>query len=260
MDDLRGVRILVTGATSGIGRVTVDWLRERGAEVLVHGRDRAKVDALAGPGAGFVADLASLDEVVALSRELPELDVLVNNAGIGFGADRTRRQISADGFELRMAVNLLAPVVLTERLTTRGQPGRAVVNVASIGQLALDPTDWMSERSYDGVAAYRRSKLALIDWTFDRARSDPARSWVALHPGTLLDTGMVRDAGISARGPASRGADNVCTAVEKALGGATGIYYDERTPTRADEAAYDAVARAQLGQALRGWVRPWIEA
>lgn len=261
MNDLDGMRILVTGATAGIGHATLDRLRARGATVLVHGRDRRKVEALARPGGGFVADLSSLSAVADLGRAVADagpLDVLVNNAGIGFGADRTRREVSADGFELRLAVNLLAPVVLTETLLARGLPTRAVVNVASIGQQPLDPTDWMNERDYDGVVAYRRSKLALIQWTFDQANADPGRSWVAVHPGSLLDTSMVRNAGIAPRGPVSRGADSVCAAIDSALGGATGLYYDEQTEARANAAAYDPVARAHLREALQGWVRPWV--
>jgi NAD(P)-dependent dehydrogenase (short-subunit alcohol dehydrogenase family) len=96
--------------------------------VAVHGRDAQKVErtvralselALSVQGErvrGFVADLASLEQTLALARqveaEMPDLDVLVNNVGVGFGRDRKKRELSLDGHELRFAVNYLAPFAL----------------------------------------------------------------------------------------------------------------------------------------------------
>ena len=145
------------------------------------------------------------------------LDVLINNAGVGFGADRRARETSHDGFELRLAVNYLAPFVLTRRLLARGLPTRAVVNVASIGQQALDLDDLQTTHDYDGVRAYCRSKLALIMFTLDLAHERPALTCNALHPGTYLDTGMVRAAGITPLGPASEGVDSILHVLGAAL-------------------------------------------
>jgi len=231
---ISGLRVLVTGATSGVGEALVAKLAERGAQVLIHGRDRARVAAVGEhsrieEGRRFVADLSRLTEVWQLGRAASArgpLDVLVNNAGVGFGRDRKQRELSADGFELRFAVNFLAPFVLTESLLAFGAPRRAVVNVASAGQALPDHNDLMSERGYDGVLAYRRSKLALIADTFERASRDRLRSYVALHPGTFLATKMVLEAGIPAQGSAQSGADAVISVIERALGGETGIYFD----------------------------------
>ena len=115
---------LITGATSGLGRYLARQLASSGWQVLAHGRDPARVADLAaelGGGArGYVADLAWLGDVRALAAlvraEVPRLDVLVNNAGIGFGAPGEGRRVSADGHELRFAVNYLAPVLLTRLL------------------------------------------------------------------------------------------------------------------------------------------------
>ena len=252
------VSVLLTGATGGIGRATAEALARRGAKVLVHGRTAAKVEtavgalgALGAAADGFVADLSSLAETAQLARavadRVPDLDVLVNNAGVGFGADRGLRERSRDGFELRLAVNYLAPFVLTATLLEAGLPRRAVINVASAGQEALDFDDLMSEHRYEGVRAYRRSKLALVMWTFDLAREHPDRQFHALHPGTFLDTGMVRESGIAPRGPASQGAESIQAVLDAALaGGVSGRYFDEGSPARADAQAYDAAARHRL--------------
>src|SRR5438105_14386448 len=105
------MRILITGATSGIGRDTARALAAQGHHVLVHGRDPARVAGLARDldGDGLVADLASLASTVRLAARTGPVDVVIANAGVGFGADRARREVSRDGFELRFAINYLAP-------------------------------------------------------------------------------------------------------------------------------------------------------
>ena len=171
--------VLITGATSGLGRYLADELAGSGWQVLAHGRDERRVAELCrelGHDAqGFVADLASLGAVRDLAADVrarvPRLDVLVNNAGVGFGAPGAARQLSTDGHELRFAVDYLAPVLLTRLLVplvTASAPSR-IVNVGSIGQVPFDPADAEFERGYDGVAAYRRAKLALAAFTFDLA-------------------------------------------------------------------------------------------
>jgi NAD(P)-dependent dehydrogenase (short-subunit alcohol dehydrogenase family) len=124
--DMAGKTVLITGSTDGVGRFVADRLGAEGARVLVHGRDRARGEAVAagivrggGQASFLAADLASLSDVRALAeavkREAGRLDVLVNNAGIGTGGG-DRRQTSADGFELRFAVNYLAGFLLMRLL------------------------------------------------------------------------------------------------------------------------------------------------
>src|SRR3984893_2810427 len=140
--------VLITGAPSGLGHYLARELAGSGWQVLAHGRHPVRVADLSaelGGGArGYVADLASLGDVrelAALVRaEVPRLDVLVNYAGIGFGAPGEGRQVSEDGHELRFAVNYLAPVLLTRLLVpllTASAPS-TILNVGARGHVAVD--------------------------------------------------------------------------------------------------------------------------
>lgn len=241
---------LVTGATGGLGAIVCERLAGSGARVIATCRSHEQLEALAqklgnlGLGAIEIvaADLAALSEVARLAREVGPIDVLVNNAGVGFGRDQLRREVSHDGIELRFAVNYLAPFVLTYALI---EQVRAVVQVASVGQRALDFADLGFERAYDGIVAYRRSKLAQVMLAFDTAARFAAPS-NALHPGTFLDTGMVRESRITPLGPPEQGADAILHVIAQTLAGTTGEFFDGRTLGRADPQAYDATARRAL--------------
>ncbi|MEJ2296846.1 MAG: SDR family NAD(P)-dependent oxidoreductase, partial [Candidatus Lokiarchaeota archaeon] len=161
---------------------------------------------------GYNADFNALANVKKLATELldkhPKLDVLINNAGIGLTGDR---KVSQDGYELRFAVNYIAPFLLTHLLIPilkKATPSR-IVNVASIGQHPLDFNNIMLEKNYDPRRAYRQSKLALIMFSFTLAEKlkDANISVNALHPGTYLDTKMVREAGITPLGGIESGAN-----------------------------------------------------
>ncbi len=257
--------ILVTGATDGIGRGTALALARGGATVLLHGRDADRLsatrDEIAAETDGerpetYLADFASLADVRRLAAEVsaahPVLHVLINNAGIGRGPVGNQvREISADGHELRFQVNHLAPLLLARLLLDnlrRAAPGR-IVNVASAGQMAIDFDDVMIERGYDGRRAYFQSKLAMVMATFELAgHLDPGDVTVnALHPGTLLDTKMVREGYGAPLGPVETGIDSeVYLATSPDLDGVTGAYFDRRRQARADDQAYDASSRRTL--------------
>src|ERR1700728_2240303 len=253
--------VLITGATSGLGRYLAGQLAGSGWQVLAHGRDPARVADLAaelgGGTRGYIADLASLGEVrelAALVRaEVPRLDVLVNNAGVGFGVPGEGRQVSADGHELRFAVNYLAPVLLTRLLVpllTASAPSR-VVNVGSLGQVPFDPADAGFERGYNGVEAYRRSKLALAAFTFTLAPELKAAGVTVncLHPATLMNTAMVTLASITPLSTVEQGGEATMRLItDPALDGVSGQFFDELRTARALPEAYDPHFRAQLGQ------------
>lgn len=254
---LRGQRVLVTGATDGIGLEAVRLLAGEGARVIVHGRRAERVRAVAdecGAAGALVADLASLREVRRLADELARdepLDVLVNNAGLGAGPDVKLREVSEEGFELRWAVNFLAPFLLTETLLAR-RPPAAIVNVASLGQRAIDFDDLAFERGYDGWAAYSRSKLALIAWTFELAARTPPVAAGCLHPGTFLATKMVTEVGVRPQGDPSSGGRAVVDLARKTLAGpARGEFFNVDRPARALDQAYDPRAQRRLVQVAR---------
>jgi NAD(P)-dependent dehydrogenase (short-subunit alcohol dehydrogenase family) len=253
--------VLITGATSGLGRYLARELASSGWQVLAHGRDPVRVAdscaELGGGARGLVADLARLGDVRELAAqvgaEVPRLDVLVNNAGIGFGAPGEVRQVSADGHELRFAVNYLAPVLLTRLLVpllTASAPSR-IVNVGSLGQVAFDPADAEFEHGYNGVDAYRRSKLALAAFTFGLAGElDPATVTVnCLHPATFMNTAMVRQGGITPVSTVQDGGEATMRLItDPALDGVTGQFFDGLRTSRALPEAYDRQFRAKLGE------------
>jgi NAD(P)-dependent dehydrogenase (short-subunit alcohol dehydrogenase family) len=244
--------ILITGATDGLGRGLAAALAERGDTVLVHGRSQERIDAtlaeLPGEGhRGYLADLSSLDQVRRLAAELNEaeerLDVLVNNAGIGF---EDERQESADGHELRFAVNYLAGYLLTRELMAlleRSAPAR-IVNVSSAGQMPIDFDDPMIEHGYSGGRAYTQSKLAQILFTVDLAERLPEGVTVtALHPATFMPTKMVP----SPTSTLEEGVEATKRLVDDPeLEGVSGAYFNGRREQQADPQAYDAGARRQL--------------
>ncbi|WP_225725343.1 MULTISPECIES: SDR family NAD(P)-dependent oxidoreductase [unclassified Nocardia] len=252
--------ILITGATDGLGRYLAIETARAGARVLLHGRDRARADEvrariLAEGGREpdiILADLADLSAVDRLAAEVESrtdrLDVLVNNAGIGFGAPGGTRELSADGIELRFAVNYLAVYRLThllQSLLVRSAPSR-IVNVASIGQEPLDFDNLMLEHDYSGVSAYRRAKLAEIMFTFDLA-AELAPSGVtvnAIHPASLMNTTMVRQADYPAHSTIEEGGAAVLHLINDEVG--TGHYFDGLNESRANPQAYDPAARRGL--------------
>lgn len=205
----------------------------------------------------YMADFSSLDEVrdlaAAVRRDHARLDLLINNAGIGTSSGGDRRRTSADGHELRFAVNYLAGFLLTHLLLPllrAGAPAR-VVNVASAGQAPIDFSDVMLEKGYDGVQAYCQSKLAQIMFTFDLAEDLKGDSIAVncLHPATYMATTMVREAGISPASTVEEGAEAILKlAVAPELEGRSGLYFNRLQEARAHPQAYDATAQARLRQ------------
>jgi NAD(P)-dependent dehydrogenase (short-subunit alcohol dehydrogenase family) len=251
--------ILVTGATDGLGRALAARLAGEGHTVFAHARSEERGreafgDLLDGGGDVHLvtADFASLAEVRALADQAPDrIDVLVNNAGIGTSSPPGGRRESADGYELRFAVNYLAGFLLTALL--RGHliasaPAR-IVNVASAGQMAIDFDDVMLQDGYSGVRAYCQSKLAQVMHAFDLAeelRGDGVTA-NALHPATYMPTKMVFAAGTTPVSTIEQGLDATWRLVaDPAFEGVTGTYFNGMREARADEQAYDADARRRL--------------
>ncbi|QYR22562.1 SDR family oxidoreductase [Paenibacillus sp. sptzw28] len=256
--------ILVTGATDGIGKQTALDLAGLGATVLLHGRSsergRTVMEEIAASTGNkktkfYRADFASLADVRSLASEVQAdysgLDVLINNAGIGAGELKNgRRALSQDGFELRLAVNYLAPFLLTHSLlpVLRAVSSRTV-NVASVGQSPIDLSNIMLERNYSPFLAYKQSKLALAAFTIELSEryGHAGMTFNCLHPGTFLDTKMVRESGIAPMGTVQSGSDAIIhLALSSELEGVTGKYFDQKRESRADSQVYDSMFRDRL--------------
>jgi len=253
---------VITGATDGMGRVVAPLLAKAGYFVVVHGRSETRgkevVDEItkAGGDVRFMAsNLASIKDVQRfagnLNVEFDHVDVLINNAGIGTGPEGAPREVSADGLELRFAVNYLAGFLLTRLLLEKVKAASAarIVNVASAGQEPLDFSNLQLERDYSGYFAYCRSKVALIMFTLDLAEEVKYAGVTvnAMHPGAYMNTTMVREMKHEVVDSIEAGANFAFElATHPKFGGVTGRYFDRGVDTRAQEQCYDKEARRNL--------------
>jgi len=262
MAERDGKTALITGSTDGVGRVVAKSLGASGWRVLVHGRDRERGERVvaeikeAGGSAEFLqADLSSLADLrrlaEAVQKTTKRLDLLINNAGIGSGGPQGTRQTSADGYELRFAVNYLAGFLLAcllLPLIKKSTPAR-IVNVSSLGQEAVAFDDVMLTNGYSGMRAYRQSKLAQIMFTIDLARELEGTGVTvnALHPATFMNTAMVLQFGGKALSTVEEGADAILRLAASAdMEGRSGLYFNGQSEATANAQVYDAKARLQL--------------
>jgi NAD(P)-dependent dehydrogenase (short-subunit alcohol dehydrogenase family) len=185
-------------------------------------------------------------------RDYDRLDLLVNNAGIGRGADETLRQESEEGHELRFAVNYLSHFYLTRTLLPllrESAPAR-IVSITSTAQQEIDFDDVMLERaSYQGTRAYAQSKLAQIMMTMDLAEELEGTGVTAnaVHPAVFMATTMVLSRGGTPMATIDEGADPVMQVIHSPLAG-SGNYYRQAENARANAQAYDLEARRRLNE------------
>ena len=275
MSDVSGRVVVLSGATSGIGKAAARALAEEGARLTLVGRNEALLRDLAselGPATHWVvADLASLEQTRRAAAEIGELhgriDVLINNAGGMFN----RRRESLEGLEVSLALNHLSPFVLTSELLpllraaaeADREFGARVVNVASSAHRSgVLWDDIGSERGYRMMRAYGQAKALMIMTTNELARRlDGTRVTAnSVHPG-VVRTGIIRKSGNRILGAMfdlvarvvlmspERGASHVLRlAITDEAAGITGAYWSKH---RIEEPAGDAGDRAAQERAWR---------
>ena len=242
-------KILVTGSSDGIGKETAVELARSGAEVIVHGRNRARAETAAEdvPGStAWICDFGSLEEVRAAVKKLPAgIDVLINNAGVFL----PRREASKDGYELTFQVNHLAHFLLTNLLLPSMSEGSRIVNVSSQVHAGADMRwdDLMLEHGYSGYGAYGQSKLANVLFTRELARRQQKATVNALHPGVIGTKLLHAGFGAMGGGSLKRGAEtSVYLATSPEIAGATGKYFVNSRESRASAQAMDDDAARRL--------------
>ena len=230
--------ILITGSTDGIGLETARMLVSLGHNVLLHGRNPAKLEEVektlsALPDGGrvesYVSDLSRMADVEALAKAVAErhvkLDVLINNAGVY----RSAELVTQDGLDTRFVVNTIAPYLLTQRLIALlGASGR-VINLSSAAQSPVDPEALVGRVTLSDGAAYAQSKLALTMWSRNMALSlkDEGPAIIAVNPRSMLGSKMVKEAYGVTGGDLRIGAEILCRAsLSDEFAAASGQYFD----------------------------------
>ncbi len=259
---------VVTGATSGIGQWIALGLARAGYHTILVARNAAKGEAtrrwIASQARGAVtevvmADLSSLAQTrtagAFIAGTHPRVDILVNNAGL----ITPRRIVTAEGHEMILAVNHLAPFVLTEALQTalRDAGDARVVNVGSTAsdRATLDLDNLELTQGWQPLRAYGRSKLAIMMATFEWSRRLPGVAVNVVHPGVVA-TQIGAVPGVIGLGWAllrpfmiglEQGADTpLHVALSPQLAGVTGSYFKKRQPVRPNRLALDRAVTARL--------------
>jgi NAD(P)-dependent dehydrogenase (short-subunit alcohol dehydrogenase family) len=273
---LDGKTILITGATSGMGKVTALRLAQRGASVVLAGRNQATTDATLqevrrqAPGSdvhALVADLTAQAQVRALAAEYrasyPRLDVLIHNAGAMYG----RRELTADGVEKTLALNVLAPFLLTHWLRASllaSAPARVIVVGSHQHQGRRVPFDDLNhERGYKPLAVYGEAKLMAIMYTYALARRTEGTGVTAntLHPGVVathfgMEAGpmwraMLTLAGRFSLSPEQGAQTAIYLASAPEVASVSGKYFIKDKPAESSAASRDVAAQERLWAACQ---------
>ncbi|GAA6150818.1 SDR family NAD(P)-dependent oxidoreductase [Pseudoteredinibacter isoporae] len=197
-------KILITGATDGIGLEAAKMFAALGHQILLHGRNPEKIAAaekilaeLSNDGSvySYQADLSCPQEakhlVERIKKDHQTLDVLINNAGVL----KTPVTVTLEGLDIRLVVNTITPYYLTlELLPLMGHSGR-VINLSSAAQAKVDTQAVLGKTRVDDMTAYAQSKLAIRLWTRYLARTlnKASPKLLALNPGSLLASKMVKE-------------------------------------------------------------------
>ena len=203
-----GKTVVITGATSGLGRATALQLAQKGAYVVIVARNVTKanevikeIESKGGKGQSIISDLSSMKDTKKaaenITKVVDRLDVLINNAGTWLPEYKE----TSEGFEYTLAVNYLAPFLLTHHLTgqmvrTASENGEArIINISALLHRHLINWDDLNfkETTYDGWATYKQSKHMLTSFTYylSRKLEDAGVTVNCLHPG-LVKSGLMQ--------------------------------------------------------------------
>jgi NAD(P)-dependent dehydrogenase (short-subunit alcohol dehydrogenase family) len=273
MNEMDGKIVLITGATSGLGKVVAVELAKKRATVVIAGRDPAKTRVTVkeieeqsehrAAADGLVTDLSSMGEVRRLANEFEKrysrLDVLINNVGAIFA----QRLSTVDGYERTFALNHLSQFLLTNLLldTLKASAPSRIVNVSSRthqgGTINFD--NLQGERyGIGGGRAYSQSKLSNIMLTYELARrlAGTGVTANAVHPGTVATSFGENNGWLMGFGmkvfhrfaiPPEEGADTIIyLASSPEVEGISGQYWAKRQPIRSSPASYDESAQKRL--------------
>lgn len=271
MPGVKNRTVLVTGSTSGIGLAAATRFAQLGATVIVHGPDEVSVASASeaieaiSPGAtvdGLAANLAEQDEVRRLAAwtadRHPGLDVLVNNAATVFDTWTG----NGDGIERTLAVNYLAPYLLTRlllpTLEQNNDPRIVIVGSEAHRGVEIDFGDLQNEHDYERFKVYARSKLADLLFNAEMARRlNGSRATInAMHPGTVKTT-LFRPRNLTERivmpilnlkaSRPEQGADTIIwLAAADAVAGSSGGYYAARAAVEPSSAVQDEDVAARM--------------
>jgi NAD(P)-dependent dehydrogenase (short-subunit alcohol dehydrogenase family) len=235
---MKNKTILITGSTDGIGKLAATKLAKNGHNIILHGRNAEKLTRVKEEIksltkndniVGYVADFSILEEVRHMVSKIKEdhstIDVLVNNAGVF----KVANPISANGLDIRMVVNYLAPYILTDELIPilERSDNPRIINLSSAAQETVLGRSLEKNVSLSDNQAYAQSKLAILLWSFDFARKHKFITTIALNPGSLLNTNMVKEAYGKFWSPADKGADIIIDiAINPKYADKSGQYFD----------------------------------
>jgi NAD(P)-dependent dehydrogenase (short-subunit alcohol dehydrogenase family) len=224
--------ILITGATDGLGRATALALAAKGHTIIAHGRNPEKLDALKAEigtdVSTVVADMSDLSQVAAMATDLKQahdqIDVVINNAGVL----KTSQPRTADGMDVRFVVNTFAPALLSNLLLDVVPHDGRLVHLSSAAQAPVDLDAMDGKHALQDMDAYAQSKLALTMWSQDFAARHPdGPISVAVNPGSLLATKMVRDGFGTSGNDLNIGVDILIrAALSDEFASASGRYFD----------------------------------
>jgi len=269
--EMKNKVVVITGATSGIGDVAAQNLARMGGRIVMVARNSQRAELTLGrlrqinPGVDHrvhFADLSKLADMRRVAAEIataePKIDVLINNAGAMF----TRRQVSADGFEMTFATNHLSYFVVTDALLKPLQAAEhaRIINTASEAHRGapIDFDDLQFSKDYSGFTAYRRSKLCNILFTKELAGRLKGTGITAnsLHPGFVasrfadnnrgLLAYLFRFAKLFAISPEKGAETIVFLASSNEVANTSGLYFQKCRPATPSKEAQDQDAARLL--------------